>query len=82
VTDALLPGVIQIATGAWYDPLHGGEPGTLDKHGNPNLVTLDTGTSQLAQSPVAQTVLVEVEKCEAAPAVTAFDLPAFSERDA
>jgi biotin/methionine sulfoxide reductase len=77
VASHLRPGVVQIATGAWYDPVRGGEPGSLDKHGNPNLVTLDTGTSRLAQAPVAQTVLVQVEKCVAAPPVSAFDPPDF-----
>jgi biotin/methionine sulfoxide reductase len=80
IADHLHPGVAQIATGAWYDPLQGGEPGSLEKHGNPNVVTLDTGTSQLAQSPVAQTVLVEIEKCASPPPVTAFEPPSFTER--
>lgn len=76
LADHLLPGVVQIATGAWYDPAQGGEPGALDKHGNPNLVTLDTGTSCLAQGSIAQTALVEVERHGEAPPVTAFDAPA------
>jgi biotin/methionine sulfoxide reductase len=76
----LMPGVAQIATGAWYDPAQPGVPDSLEKHGNPNVVTLDKGTSRLAQGPVAQTVLVEVERCVDPPPVTAFDLPAF-ERD-
>jgi hypothetical protein len=62
--------------GAWYDPLQPGLPGTLEKHGNPNVVTADKGTSRLAQSSVAQTVLVEVERCLDPPPVTAFDRPA------
>lgn len=80
IADHLAPGVVQIATGAWYDPVTGGQPGSLEKHGNPNMVTLDTGTSQLAQSPVAQTVLVQVEKHASPPPVTAFDPPAFASR--
>jgi biotin/methionine sulfoxide reductase len=76
VSDHLRPGVVQIATGAWYDPLQPGLPGTLEKHGNPNVVTADKGTSRLAQSSVAQTVLVEVERCLDPPPVTAFDRPA------
>ncbi|MGE0820823.1 MAG: molybdopterin guanine dinucleotide-containing S/N-oxide reductase [Candidatus Binatia bacterium] len=58
----LRPGVVQIATGAWYDPQEPGVIGSLDKHGNPNVLTLDKGTSRLAQGPSAQTTLVEVEK--------------------
>lgn len=71
----LTPGVAQMATGAWYDPLRGGEPGSMDKHGNPNMVTLDKGTSRLAQGSVAQTALVQVERAHGAPPVTAFVPP-------
>src|SRR6185369_10603953 len=42
---------VVLATGAWYDPLVPGEIGTLDKHGNPNVLTLDKGTSRLGQGP-------------------------------
>jgi len=66
-SDTLPPGVATIATGAWYDPQIPGEAGSLDKHCNPNLVTLDKGTSQLARGSAAQTCLVEVERCENPP---------------
>src|SRR5260370_35449040 len=62
LTDDIRPGVIQISTGAWYDPVEPGKIGSLDKHGNPNVLTLDKGTSRLAQGPAAQTTLVQVEK--------------------
>jgi biotin/methionine sulfoxide reductase len=76
VTDAIRPGVIQLATGAWFDPLNPAEIGSLDKHGNPNVLTLDKGTSKLAQSPAAQTVLVEVERFTGTvPPITAFEPP-------
>ena len=78
IVDGLLPGVVQIATGAWYDPADPGQIGSLEKHGNPNVVTDDRGTSRLAQAPVAQTVLVEIEKCILAPDVTAFAQPAIT----
>ena len=74
-SDTLLPGVVRVPTGAWYDPQVPGAIGTLEKHGNPNVVTLDKGTSRLAQSPAAQTCLVEVELCTDPPPVTAFDWP-------
>jgi biotin/methionine sulfoxide reductase len=81
VTDAVRPGVIQLATGAWFDPLDPAEIGSLDKHGNPNVLTLDKGTSKLAQSPAAQTVLVQVERFEGeAPAITVFSPPAMAQR--
>ena len=64
ITDQVRKGVVQLATGAWYDPLEPGVPGTLDIHGNPNMLTLDKGTSKLAQAPASQTALVEVERFE------------------
>ena len=76
VTDQIRSGVIQISTGAWYDPVEPGAIGSLDKHGNPNVLTLDKGTSSLAQGPSAQTALVEVEKFVGSPPqVGAFDPP-------
>ena len=60
VSDAVRPGVVQLATGAWYDPAEPGTPGTLDRHGNPNVLTLDKGSSRLAQAPSAMTACVEV----------------------
>ena len=56
ISDDVRPGVIQIATGAWYEP-----DGTACRHGNPNVLTLDKGTSSLAQGPTAHSCLVEVE---------------------
>ena len=76
VTDAIRPGVIQLATGAWFDPLDPAEIGSLDKHGNPNVLTLDKGTSKLAQCSIAQTTLVEVERFDGEPPpITAFEPP-------
>lgn len=66
VTDALMPGVVVLPTGAPFTPADPGEPGSLEQSGNPNVLTLDKGTSRLAQGPSAQTCLVEVEKAEAA----------------
>ena len=72
---------VVLATGAWYDPVVPGEIGALDKHGNPNMLTLDKGTSRLGQGPIAHTTLVEIERYDAAlPPVTAFDLPRFTQR--
>lgn len=80
LTDALRPGVVELATGAWYDPV-APEPGSLDKHGNPNVLTLDKPTSALSQCCAAQTALVEIERFEGpAPAITAFDPPPIAER--
>jgi biotin/methionine sulfoxide reductase len=75
VAQTIAPGVAQIATGAWYDPQEPGVPGSLEKHGNPNVVTIDKGTSRLAQSSTAQSVLVQIEKYTGNARVTAFDSP-------
>jgi biotin/methionine sulfoxide reductase len=78
VSGDLMNGVAQIPTGAWFDPEDPGANCSLEKHGNPNVVTLDKGTSRLGQGSVAQTVLIQVEKFAQPPRVTAFDLPLFS----
>ncbi|MGO4842080.1 molybdopterin dinucleotide binding domain-containing protein, partial [Rhizobiaceae sp. 2RAB30] len=73
LSEDIRPGVVQLATGAWYDPLEPGIIGTLDKHGNPNVLTRDQGTSSLAQGPSAQSCLAEVEKYSGTlPATTCF----------
>lgn len=72
VTDAVAPAVVELATGAWYDPDDSGQC----KHGNPNVLTRDKGTSALAQGPTAQTCLVEVERHDGpVPPITAYDPP-------
>jgi biotin/methionine sulfoxide reductase len=74
-------GVVQMSTGAWFDPLEPGKPGSLCKHGNPNVLTPDKGTSKLAQGPIANTCLVEVEIYRGElPVVTAFEPPVIIER--
>jgi biotin/methionine sulfoxide reductase len=81
ISPEVRPGVVQLATGAWYDPADAGVAASLDKHGNPNVLTLDKGTSRLGQGPIAQTALVEIEKYEGEPPpVTAFDPPPTAER--
>jgi biotin/methionine sulfoxide reductase len=51
LSDAVMPGVAVMATGAWLDPLEPGVPGSLCVHGNANILTHDTGTSSLGQGP-------------------------------
>ena len=76
ISDEVRQQVVQMSTGAWFDPVEPGKPGSMCKHGNPNLLTIDKGTSSLAQGPIAHTCLVEVEKFAGAiPPVTAFDPP-------
>ncbi len=82
VTDRLRPGVAMLPTGAWYDPLEPGRPGSLEKHGNPNVLTADRGTSRLGQGPSAHSALVQVERFQGEPPpVTAFDPPRFVTRE-
>jgi biotin/methionine sulfoxide reductase len=59
LSDALIPGVVQLATGAWYDP---DDVLGLCRHGNPNVLTRDVGTSRLAQGTTGQLTLVQVER--------------------
>ncbi len=63
----LLRGVVVLPTGAWFDPLEPGKPGSLCVHGNPNVLTQDIGTSRLGQGPSAHSCLVEVERWDRAP---------------
>jgi biotin/methionine sulfoxide reductase len=62
VSEDVRPGVVRMQTGAWYDPLEPGKTGSLDRHGNPNILTQDRGTSKLGQGPIAESVLVEIER--------------------
>lgn len=71
--DGLKPGVATLPTGAWYDP---DDDRGVERHGNPNVLSLDIGTSSLAQGPSAQSCLVEIEPhAEEAPEVMSFTLP-------
>jgi biotin/methionine sulfoxide reductase len=77
VTERVQPRVLQLPTGAWYDPETPGEIGSLCKHGNANVLTRDKGTSRLGQGPSAHSCLVEVERFTGVPPrVSAFDPPA------
>ncbi len=61
IDTALIEGVAAMATGAWLDIAADG----LERNGNPNVLSVDIGTSQLAQGPSALSVLVQVEKWSA-----------------
>ena len=81
LSDRIRPGVVRLSTGAWFDPSDSGSNRPLEKHGNPNALTLDIGASKLSQGCIAQTCLVEIERFDGpAPAVTAHQLPAFEAR--
>lgn len=79
-SEAILPGVVALSTGAWYDPLEPGKLGSLDVHGNPNVLTLDKGTSKLAQGPISHSALVEVERYDnTLPPITVHSQPTIIE---
>ena len=59
--DEVRSGVLQLSTGAWFDPPHPVASDVSCKHGNPNVLTRDQGTSRLAQGPSALSCLVEIE---------------------
>ena len=76
ITYRVREGVVVLPTGAWYDPLDPAEPGSLDIHGNPNVLTRDVGTSTLAQGTSAHSCLVEVERYDRPPPeVKVFEQP-------
>ena len=82
LSDSVMPGVVQLSTGAWFDPEEPGRIGSLCKHGNPNMLTRDKGTSRLAQGPSAHSALVEVEKFTGPlPPVTAHRPPVIIEQE-
>ena len=76
LTDSVMPGVVQLPTGAWYDPGTDSQGRPLCLHGNPNVLTRDQGTSALSQGCAGQLTAVQVERFdEALPPVRAFDPP-------
>jgi biotin/methionine sulfoxide reductase len=60
VSEAVLPGVVQLSTGAWYDP--DPDDSTFCRHGNPNVLVPDVPTSTLTQACAASYVPVEIER--------------------
>ncbi|MGO2133706.1 MAG: trimethylamine-N-oxide reductase TorA [Halomonas sp.] len=75
ISENFPPGVVRIHEGAWYGPTDA-SIGALDTYGDPNTLTLDVGTSRLAQATSANTCIVEIEKFTGeAPAVTSFGGP-------
>ena len=76
ITEDVMPGVVIISTGSWYDPDDPTDPSSMCKHGNPNMLSPDIGTSKLSQGPAAHSCLVEVELYNGPPVtVTAYEPP-------
>lgn len=73
LSDAVMPGVARLSTGAWFDQ---DAPDAVEKHGNPNALTRDAGASSLSQGCTAQTCLVQVRGPVVDPLpVSAYQLP-------
>lgn len=66
-SDGVRRGVMQLATGAWFEPDDAGADKAMCIHGNPNILTRDIGTSQLAQASTGQLTRVEVEQFDGEP---------------
>ena len=62
VTDLIRPGVVQIATGAWYDPAEPGQPRQPVQARQSQRADAGHRQLALAQAPISQTTLVEVER--------------------
>ncbi|NRB66240.1 MAG: trimethylamine-N-oxide reductase TorA [Vibrio sp.] len=75
LTDSYARGVIRIEEGAWYGPLNEKE-GAICTYGDPNTLTMDIGSSELAQATSANTCIVNFEKFTGkVPPVTSFGGP-------
>jgi trimethylamine-N-oxide reductase (cytochrome c) len=76
VTDTIRPGVVRVSEGGWYDPAEPRKPGSLDRYGDVNVLTVDMGTSKLAQGNCGHTAVGDVEKYRgAAPKTSVFAAP-------
>jgi biotin/methionine sulfoxide reductase len=79
ISDAIRPGVVQIATGAWYDP--DPDDPSFCRHGNPNVLSPDLPSSSLSQGTTAQHALVEVDRWDGPlPEITVDKPPTFTNR--
>lgn len=74
ISDAIMSGVVRLSTGAWFDMDF---ERNLERHGNPNTLTLDVPSSSLSQGCSAQTCLVRIRKVDEdyAASVQAFEHP-------
>jgi biotin/methionine sulfoxide reductase len=59
---SLMQGCVSISTGAWLDATQQPDGTLICRNGNPNTLTRDQGTSELAQGPTAHSCLVSIEK--------------------
>jgi biotin/methionine sulfoxide reductase len=81
VDDRLRRDVVQLSTGAWFDPADPPDPDAMCVHGNPNVLTDDAGTSSLARGCTGAHVLVQVERFDdPLPPVRAHQSPVIVDR--
>jgi biotin/methionine sulfoxide reductase len=59
---SLMQRCIAISTGAWLDAARQEDGTLICQNGNPNTLTRDQGTSDLAQGPAAHSCLASIEK--------------------
>lgn len=59
LSTGILQGVVQLPTGAWYDPVDPLAKRPLCRRGNPNVLTRDVGTSALGQGCTGQLTVVQ-----------------------
>jgi biotin/methionine sulfoxide reductase len=65
LSEDVRPGVVQLSTGAWYDP-DPADP-SFCRHGNPNVLTADRPSSALSQGNTGQLVMIQIEPYAAVP---------------
>jgi biotin/methionine sulfoxide reductase len=71
---------IVLPTGAWLD-MQETPAGRICVHGNPNVLTIDKGTSSLAQGNIAHTTVVKASKWQGAlPDITVHEPPTYTAR--
>lgn len=61
ISDDIRPDCVALPTGAWYDPVTIADQ-RIEIRGNPNVLTIDMGTSELAQGNIGHTALVRVRR--------------------
>ncbi len=71
VSDEVMPGVVRLSTGAWWDC----PDGEIERSGNPNALTLDRGASSFSQGCSAQTCLIEARRYAGEAPPTGIDSP-------
>lgn len=68
---------VALQTGAWFDPQIV-DGALLEVHGNPNVLTIDKGSSELSQANIAHTALVRLAKWDGpVPPITVHSQPRF-----